>query len=220
MICRARGCATSGSNNSPIATSSSLYLCGIRHIYILQDGDARCMPDNAARIHLIAIAFADNICLRGPEILYTSVADLAKESRTVDIGDIKILHTKEITVELAGKCTGCTISSDRSMCCAPKVNILLKHIVARERCGVRIDRIQLGFILNELIVFGIDTHSVDGIVRGSCCCTIADMGIAAIGIGGTRCGRCSIHINGAESPAARLHIRRIQEADMRAVHLD
>ena len=130
---------------------------------------------------MTVITFSYNGRLGNAEILYTSVADLTKESRTVDIGDIKILHTKEITVELAGKCTGCTISSDRSMCCASKVNILLKHIVARERCGVRIDRIQLGFILDELIVFGIDTHRVDGIVRGSCCRAIADMGIAAIG---------------------------------------
>ena len=97
-----------------------------------------------------------------------------------------------------------------------KVNILLKHILAREGCCVCINVIQLGLIGNKLIVFRCRTRRISRRIIGRRGSTIADMCIAAVGSRQTRGGCIRIHFDGI----GRCHIRRIEESDVGAVHLD
>ena len=96
-----------------------------------------------------------------------------------------------------------------------KVNIVLEHIIAREVC--RVDCIQLGLILDKLIVVICRRRicAIDLIRRhsGHISALISDMSIAAV---------CRIRVkhNSAEGCAIFFHIRRIEEADVLAVHLD
>ena len=175
------------------------------------------MPCNTTRIAMTVITFSCNGRLGNADIFNASATDLAKESRTVYTGNSEILHTKEITVKLSSKRAMC-ISSNGRMRRSTKVNIVLEHIFAREVC--RVDCIQLGLILDKLIVFGRYARCSARIVR-RCCPTITDMGIAAVGVGrARRCG-CCIHIdNRTGPPCTCLHIFRIEETDMRTVHLD
>ena len=152
------------------------------------------------------------ICLGYAEIIYACSLKCIKETRASSTCNCKIAYLKEIAFHFPFKriCT----ASYRSTYLAPKINVLLEHVVARKAGCICIDRIQLRLILDKLIV--VVRRDSSQAVHLVCCCDryravlVSDMRIAAVG------SRFRMENDGI----CRCYVRRIEESNMRTVYLD
>ena len=132
----------------------------------------------------------------------------SKKPRAAYTRNIKILYLKEISIKFSRKL--CCIVPNRRQSSAREVYIVLKHIIL---CEAILDVLELCFISHKLIVVICRRRicTIDLICRhsGHISALISDMGIAAV---------CCIRMehNGIRC----MHICRIEEADVLAVHLD
>ena len=170
---------------------------------------------NAARIDA-ARRTARNRTTNHADIINGCTIQHAEKSGIVNTGNVDVLDAEEIAVELARKCAVSNatnrIATNRNMGIILKVDIILEHIIAREiRC---VDGSKFFFRTDQLIVVVCRrcNCAVDLIVRrcGHTAALISDMGIAAV---------CRIRMK-YNRTRCRVHVCRIKEADVLAVHLD
>ena len=136
-----------------------------------------------------------------------------KKTGVIDTGDVDVLNAEEVAVEFPLERIR-RIFAQRCMWIVFKIDIVCEHIVSRKGRRTVIDCSEFLFRADQLIVVVCRRCScaVDLIVRrcGHTAALISDMGIAAV---------CRIGVK-YNSACRRVHVCRIEEADVLAVHLD